>query len=75
MEDQPHNEPGLLGRIFLERRKNQFSQKRSDPTGPATGLLADRFGYAVVFLIGGLAASTGFGLVITIARKERQQTT
>jgi MFS family permease len=42
-------------------------------TGPATGLLADRFGYSVVFLIGGLAASLGFSLVIAIARKDRQQ--
>ncbi len=43
-------------------------------TGPATGLLADRFGYGVVFLIGGLAASLGFALVIAIARKDREQT-
>jgi len=39
-------------------------------TGPATGLLADRFGYGVVFLIGGLAASLGFVLVIAIARQD-----
>ena len=44
-------------------------------TGPATGLLADRFGYSVVFLIGGLAATLGFALVIAIARKDREQTT
>lgn len=41
-------------------------------TGPATGLLADRFGYGVVFLVGGLAASVGFGLVIVIARTDRE---
>jgi MFS family permease len=40
-------------------------------TGPSTGLLADRFGYSVVFLIGGLAASFGFALVIAIARRDR----
>jgi MFS family permease len=39
-------------------------------TGPATGLLADRFGYGVVFLIGGLTATVGFALVIAIARKD-----
>ena len=43
-------------------------------TGPVTGLLADRFGYSVVFLIGGLAASAGFALVIAIAREDRSQT-
>ena len=42
-------------------------------TGPATGLLADRFGYAVVFLVGGLAASLGFVLVVAIARQDRGQ--
>ena len=42
-------------------------------TGPVTGLLADRFGYGVVFLIGGLAASLGFALVIAIARQVREQ--
>ena len=41
-------------------------------TGPVTGLLADRFGYAVVFLIGGVAATLGFGLVTTISREERR---
>ena len=35
-------------------------------TGPAAGLLADRFGYAVVFLVGGLAASVGFALVVAL---------
>jgi MFS family permease len=43
-------------------------------TGPATGLLADRFGYAVVFLIGGLAASLGFALVIAMTRQNRELT-
>jgi MFS family permease len=43
-------------------------------TGPVTGLLADRFGYSSVFLIGGLAASLGFALVIAIARKDRART-
>ncbi len=43
-------------------------------TGPATGVLADRFGYGAVYLIGGLAASLGFVLVIAIARKDREQT-
>jgi MFS family permease len=42
-------------------------------TGPLTGLLADRLGYGVVFLVGGLAASLGFALVIVIARKDREQ--
>ena len=32
---------------------------------------ADRFGYAVVFLVGGLAASLGFVLVVAIARQDR----
>ena len=40
-------------------------------TGPAAGLLADRFGYAVVFLTGGLAASLGFALVVALARQDR----
>jgi predicted MFS family arabinose efflux permease len=42
-------------------------------TGPLTGLLADRFGYGVVFLVGGLAATIGFALVVVIARKDRKQ--
>lgn len=40
-------------------------------TGPAAGLLADRFGYAVVFLVGGLAASVGFALVIALGWQRR----
>jgi predicted MFS family arabinose efflux permease len=40
-------------------------------TGPATGLLADRFGYGVVFLIGGLAASVALMVVVAIARGDR----
>lgn len=43
-------------------------------TGPVTGLLADRFGYSVVFLIGGMAASIGLALVIAIARGDCEQT-
>ena len=40
-------------------------------TGPATGLLADQFGDAVVFLIGGLAASLAFVVTIALAREHR----
>jgi len=40
-------------------------------TGPATGLLADRFGYGVVYLVGGVAASLGIAMVIAIARADR----
>ena len=36
--------------------------------------LADRFGYGVVFLIGGLAATLGFAMVVAIARTDRAQT-
>ena len=43
-------------------------------TGPVTGLLADRFGYGVVFLIGGVAATLGFALVVAVARRGRAQT-
>ena len=42
-------------------------------TGPLTGLLADRFGYAVVFLVGGLAATLGFALLLVIRRHARAQ--
>ena len=41
-------------------------------TGPATGLLADRFGTGVVFLVGGLAASLGLAMVVAIARKDQE---
>ena len=44
-------------------------------TGPVAGLLADRHGYAVVFLVGGLAASLGLVLVVAIARQDRRQAT
>ena len=37
-------------------------------TGPVTGVLADRFDFGVVFLVGGLAASLSFAMVIAIAR-------
>jgi len=40
-------------------------------TGPATGFLADRFGYGVVFLIGGMAACLGISLVTAMARQDR----
>jgi MFS family permease len=42
-------------------------------TAPVTGILADRYGNSVVFLIGGLAACLGFALVIAMARKDRKQ--
>ena len=42
-------------------------------TGPVTGLLADRFGYAVVFLVGGFSASLGPALVLAIARSALEQ--
>ncbi len=40
-------------------------------TGPVTGLLADRFGYAVVFLVGGVAASLGLPVLVAIVRQDR----
>lgn len=40
-------------------------------TGPVTGLMADHYGYAVVFLVGGLAASTGVGILLFLARNNR----
>ncbi len=43
-------------------------------TGPVAGLLADRFGFAVVFLAGGLAACLGLGVVAIIARRSEIQT-
>ena len=42
-------------------------------TGPVAGVLADRHGYAIVFLVGGLAASLGFAVVVAIALQDRQQ--
>ena len=42
-------------------------------TAPVTGVLADRFGYGVVFLAGGLAACLGLAVVAAIARADRQQ--
>jgi MFS family permease len=38
-------------------------------TGPIVGLLADRSGYAVVFLIGGLAATLALGLTLAAHRQ------
>lgn len=43
-------------------------------TGPLTGLLADRMGENVVFLVGALAACGGFGLSLSLALKEARQT-
>ncbi len=42
-------------------------------TGPLAGLLADRFGYRVVFLFGGVAASFGVALILGIARKDGER--
>lgn len=42
-------------------------------TGPVTGLLADRFGDPVVFLVGGVAAGLGFALVVAIGQQDRRQ--
>ncbi len=42
-------------------------------TSPATGLLADRFGYGVVFLVGGLAANLGLLLILVIAQQDEAQ--
>ncbi len=44
-------------------------------TGPVTGLLADRFGYPVVFLVGGLAASVGLISISAIARQDWRDVT
>ncbi len=40
-------------------------------TGPVTGLLADGFGYGIVFLVGALAASLGLAVIVAIARSIR----
>ncbi len=42
-------------------------------TAPATGLLADRFGYGVVLLVGGATAVLSFLLVAWLAREDREQ--
>ncbi len=42
-------------------------------TGPVTGVLADRFGYSVVFLVGGLAASLGFAMILILAQEDQRQ--
>ena len=44
-------------------------------TGPVTGVLADRFGYEVVFLVGGLAAGMSFLVVVGMARAARRPQT
>lgn len=41
-------------------------------TGPVTGLLADHFGYGVVFLIGGIAATLGLSAAIMAHRRSDQ---
>jgi MFS family permease len=41
-------------------------------TGPVTGLLADHFGYGVVFLVGGLAASLGLMVLLSLAKGHRE---
>jgi MFS family permease len=40
-------------------------------TGPLVGLLADRSGYAPVFLIGGLAATLALAVAISARRRAR----
>ena len=40
-------------------------------TGPLAGLLADRTGYAAVFLIGGIAATLGLGMAILTHKELR----
>lgn len=55
--------PVALGSIAIEAAEQYLLWTVFSPamalTGPATGLLADRFRYGVVFPIGGLAASLG----------------
>ena len=43
-------------------------------TGPLVGLLADRSGYSVVFLIGGLAATLGLWMAIWARQLARAAT-
>jgi MFS family permease len=40
-------------------------------TGPVAGLFADHYGYAVVFLIGALAAVLGLGMAVAAFREDR----
>ncbi len=42
-------------------------------TGPIAGLFADHYGYAVVFLIGGVAATLGLGMAISAHRENAGQ--
>ncbi|MGU3287900.1 arabinose transporter [Methylobacterium mesophilicum] len=42
-------------------------------TGPVTGVLADRFDYGAVFLVGGVAAVLSFLVVIGISRRDHAQ--
>lgn len=39
-------------------------------TGPVAGLFADHYGYASVFLIGGIAATMGIGTAILTGREK-----
>lgn len=43
-------------------------------TGPLTGLLADRTGYASVFLVGGLCATMAFIMTLHMAARRQQET-
>jgi MFS family permease len=38
-------------------------------TGPLAGLLADRTGYGNVFLVGGVAAASGFGIALALRQR------
>jgi MFS family permease len=46
-----------------------FQDLASGATGPISGLFADHEGYAVVYLMGGLAATLGLWMAISIHRK------
>lgn len=41
-------------------------------TGPLAGLLADRYGYDIVFLLGGLCATGGVAIVLGLLQARRQ---
>ncbi|MCE2566145.1 arabinose transporter [Komagataeibacter sp. FNDCF1] len=42
-------------------------------TGPVAGLLADRFGYDIVFLLGGLCATGGVGIVLGLLNARKRE--